>query len=182
MSTKEYLFIDIECCDGHHICSFGFVICDDNFNIIRKEDILINPEKRFKLGRAGFEPRIHLAHKPEKFLSQPNFAKVYKAISKILEKKIVIGHSILDDIKYLRIACDRYKLPQFENEIFCTQLYYMQYNQDRNRKKLSTILEELNIDTSNKTFHKSCDDAELSMMILKKMCEIQAIKLPEVIS
>ena len=58
----NYLFFDIECCDGNHICSFGYVITNESFEILEKEDIIINPQWRFKLGRAGFDPRIHLAY------------------------------------------------------------------------------------------------------------------------
>ena len=47
----KYLFFDIECCDGNHICSFGYVIVNNNFEILEKKDLVMNPEKRFKLGR-----------------------------------------------------------------------------------------------------------------------------------
>ena len=29
----KYSFFDIECCDGNHICSFGYVIVNKNFKI-----------------------------------------------------------------------------------------------------------------------------------------------------
>ena len=36
----KYLFFDIECADGGKatICSFGYVITDENFKILRRED------------------------------------------------------------------------------------------------------------------------------------------------
>lgn len=52
----KYLFIDIECADGGKgtICSFGYVIADENFNVIKSEDVIINPQGRFNLtGREG---------------------------------------------------------------------------------------------------------------------------------
>ena len=27
----NYLYFDIECCDGNHMCSFGYVITNENF-------------------------------------------------------------------------------------------------------------------------------------------------------
>ena len=36
----NYLYFDIECCDGKHICSFGYVITDENFNILEKKILL----------------------------------------------------------------------------------------------------------------------------------------------
>lgn len=44
----NFLFFDIECavCNQEkRICSFGYVLTDCNLNIIKKEDILINPVK-----------------------------------------------------------------------------------------------------------------------------------------
>ena len=49
----QYLFFDIECanCDGGNgkICSFGYVLTDENFNEIEKEDIIIDPKAPFHL-------------------------------------------------------------------------------------------------------------------------------------
>ena len=45
----KYLFFDIECWDGNHICSFGYVIINSDFEILEKRDLVINPEKVFKL-------------------------------------------------------------------------------------------------------------------------------------
>ena len=44
----KYLFFDIECCDGNHMCSFGYVIINSDFEILEKRDLVINPEKVFK--------------------------------------------------------------------------------------------------------------------------------------
>ena len=45
----RYLFFDIECCDGVHICEFGYVITDESFNITDKNFWTINPEAKFNL-------------------------------------------------------------------------------------------------------------------------------------
>ena len=41
----NYVFFDIECAcvykDVAKICVFGYCICDEKFNILKKEDILI---------------------------------------------------------------------------------------------------------------------------------------------
>lgn len=57
MGAKDdmrYLIFDIECCDGKHICEFGYVIADENFEIQEKTTLLIDPEHPFDLvGRPG---------------------------------------------------------------------------------------------------------------------------------
>ena len=60
----RYLTFDIECCDGKHICEFGYVITDEKFNIIKKSVITINPESKFNLvGRPGSGICVYLFHK-----------------------------------------------------------------------------------------------------------------------
>ena len=70
----KYLFFDIECADGGKatICSFGYVIADMDFKIIKREDIIMNPEGRFFLmGRAG-RPDVQLAYPNELSLEPQN--------------------------------------------------------------------------------------------------------------
>lgn len=31
----DYLFFDIECCDGRNICEFGYVVADENLKPIK---------------------------------------------------------------------------------------------------------------------------------------------------
>ena len=45
----RYLIFDIECCDGRHICEFGYVITNEKFEVLDKQVITINPEKKFNL-------------------------------------------------------------------------------------------------------------------------------------
>lgn len=51
----RYLFFDIECADGNRaICEYGYVLTDEKFNVIRKINILMDPECPFNLtGRDG---------------------------------------------------------------------------------------------------------------------------------
>ena len=73
----KYLFFDIECSDGHNICSFGYVVINDNFEIIEKDDIVINPESKFILSPSKKRPKIELAYTKEYFYSQGNFETKY---------------------------------------------------------------------------------------------------------
>lgn len=42
----KYLFFDIECCDGNHMCSFGYVIVNNNFEILEKKRFSNESRKR----------------------------------------------------------------------------------------------------------------------------------------
>lgn len=73
----RYLAFDIECCDGVHICEFGYVIADGNFNVIEKEVITINPQLRFRLtGRSGGRD-IELSFTEEQYYGSPIFTEYY---------------------------------------------------------------------------------------------------------
>lgn len=179
----NYLFFDIECCDGNHICSFGYVITNESFEILEKEDIIINPQWRFKIGRAGFDPRIHLAYSEDVFKRQKPFPYFYERIKEVLTypNQILLGHSISADIQYLKIACERYGFPEFEIEVYDTQDFYYQLNKEYKSRSLENIASDLNIDVSYLQEHKSCDDAEISMLVTKEICSKLEISINDIL-
>ena len=106
----NYLFFDIECCNCHHICEFGYVLTDDKFNIIKKEELLINPAKEFTVPNDNkFKG---LSYSQEEYLNSPSFREYYDKIKNIInnENQIIFGYAINNDAVYLRTACKRYKL------------------------------------------------------------------------
>ncbi|MBQ8444603.1 MAG: hypothetical protein IJX25_04550 [Clostridia bacterium] len=63
MKTKgKYLVFDIECCNGHNICSFGYAIISEKLRVLLKQDLLINPESKFILSPKGKRPKMELAY------------------------------------------------------------------------------------------------------------------------
>ena len=163
------LLFDIECCDGYHICSFGYVIFDNNFKIIKKKDILINPNKKFKLAGKDQEPRIQLAYEESRFRTAEIFIAHYKKIKELLENHRLFAHSATSDIMYLNIACERYSLPVYDLEVLDTQRMFAKDFPGK-KQGLESIVSELQIQVDeNATYHKSCDDAEISMLVLKEL-------------
>ena len=125
----QYLFFDIECSDGIHICSFGYCLTDENFKVIKKEDIVINPESRFILSKNKKRPKINLAYSEEYFNSKQNFSYYYPKIKKILTQKnqVICGHSILSDFHFLLNACNRYNLQHLDLKGFDIQKLYQDF-------------------------------------------------------
>lgn len=177
----DYLYFDIECADGSHICSFGYVITDERFNIVEKDDILINPRCEFRLGKYRKEPYIALAYREKQFYSSPSFDKLYGKIVEILTRpnRVVLGHAIESDVEFLDKACDRYKKPRPNISVFDTQKIYEKHTGDGNVKALEKIMEELGVDISHLSAHKSCDDAEMSMMTVRELCRIENVGIAE---
>ncbi|CDE72959.1 exonuclease [Acidaminococcus sp. CAG:917] len=175
----SYLFFDIECCDGKHMCSFGYVVCDEKMRVLKKEDILINPEYPFRLARKGFEPEIKLAYPPEVFAEQPNFSFFYDKIKElVLSSDMVLGHAVTNDVRFLNIACSQYKLQQWKYCALDTQKVFAQLTRSQNMS-LEHIAEKTGV--SIKHLHKSDDDAELTMEAFKAV--LKKIKMtPEEIA
>jgi DNA polymerase III epsilon subunit-like protein len=170
---KNFLFFDIECSDGNHICSFGYVLTDANLNILDKRDILVNPEAKFVTGRSGFDPNIKFAYSKEEFLKAPVFEHVYEEIFGMLKRdnQILIGHSIENDFKFLINACRRYNLDMHNFRFFDTQLIYKLSNKGK-KLGLGNIAQDLGVDCQQAMLHRSDDDALLTKEIFGKLCVV----------
>ena len=170
----KYLFFDIECADGGKatICSFGYVIADEKFKILRREDIVINPQGRFFLtGRAG-RPDVQLAYPIETFKRAPSFDRFYNKIKALVENKeyFVVGHSIGDDVTYLNKACARYNLEPFCFEYFDTQRMYRELTGDKKSISLENAIATFDIKEKFR-YHQSVEDARATMLLLKTLLE-----------
>lgn len=170
----NYLFFDLECCDGKHICEFGYVIIDENFNVLKKEFILIRPEKEFNL------KSIQLNFLKEEYEVAFTFKEEYERIKNLLKDKnyIILSHSLRNDIFYLQIACKRYKTNNLNFKYYDTQEMYQAFKGNNQLESLKNIVEELKI-TEHLNFHRSDHDAYMSMRIVQKMCNEMSMTLKE---
>lgn len=170
------------------MCSFGYVITDEHFRIQEKEDILINPEARFCTQAWSKKNReekrgITLAYPESVFRKSPSFPKLYGKIKEILERddQTIIGFSHVNDVRYLCRACERYKKPFFSYVFFDIQDVYREYGKIKDQISLEKIINELGIDIEGYTLHKSDDDAEISMLVAKGICEKSGITMAQLI-
>lgn len=178
----EFVFFDIECACVYKnvakICVFGYVIADEQFNILKKEDILINPNGKFHLTDRGGEG-IVLPYDYEDFKNYPDFKHFYPQIKEILEgeDKLVFGHAAINDIRYLNLETKRYKLPSFEFSFGDTQIFYMAMTETYDRQAgLENLTHVFEIDY---TPHCAADDAYATMRIAQEMCKKENKTLPE---
>ena len=98
----RYLAFDIECCDGKHICEFGYVITDEKFNISEKSVITINPESKFTLIGRSNDRDLKLSFSEKQYYESPNFTTYYEEIKRLLEHpdQIIVGHAVGNDAKF----------------------------------------------------------------------------------
>ncbi len=179
----DLVFFDIECAGVHKtyakICVFGYVLCDENFNIIEKEDILINPKGRFELTDRKGEKGIVLPYEYGEFKRHPTFPHVYDRIKSLLENKnnLVFGHAVLNDVKYLNLETRRFRLPSFEFTFLDSQLLFMTHINDFSRQfGLEYIAGALGVEF---TPHRAADDAYATMRIVEALCRVNNCTVEE---
>lgn len=185
----DYLFFDIEASEGKSICSFGYVLTDDELNIKEKNDILINPKSVFCTSARGKnkkdekEKGITLAYSVETFLASPIFPEVYSKIKNLIEREntLIIGFAHTNDVRYLHTACTRYSLPYFNYRFFDIQDVFRMERNETNQVALEKIINDAHLDISSFTLHKSVDDAEISMLAAKHLCEKYKCKFSDII-
>ena len=94
-----YLFFDIECASVNKntakICAFGYCLTDEDFNVVKKEDILINPHGGFHLTDRRGERGLVLPYDYNEFKECPDFPAVAQRIYAMLQDKdtLVCGHA-----------------------------------------------------------------------------------------
>lgn len=175
----KYVFFDIECAcvfkSVAKICAFGYVVTDGDFNVLEREEILLNPRGKFHLtDRKGGEG-IVLPYEYEDFKKYPTFPSAYGKIKALLENKehVVLGHATMNDVKYLGLETRRYKLPPLRFPYYDTQFFYMNVTGDFSRQcGLGTMAQELGVDF---TPHRAVDDAYATMRVCEALCKREKV-------
>ncbi len=176
----KYLCFDIESCDGGKngsLCSFGYCIADESFNILDRDDIIVNPDKPFN--KKLFGTVLKLAYTEEVFRSAPRFPLVYDKIRSLFSDDVtVIGFSVINDVNYLSDAIRTYKLEQIYYEFYDVQLMYSIFKKAARTFSLSTAAAEFDIEFLE---HRSLDDAVATLKVLKGILDSKGVSFKEFI-
>ena len=172
----KYLFYDCECANSFDkiskICSLGYCLCDTSFNLIRKEDVIINPEAPFDYHLYDKKSDIKLNYPKSVFYSAPNFKQRYNFINDLFTSDVVVfGFSLDNDIKFILDDIERYKLQVFNFKYLDVQTVYRIYSNDSLNTSLDKAMLGLGINLSDNILHKSDDDAYMTMLVLKQIME-----------
>lgn len=180
------LFFDIECANcfqgNGKICSFGWTLCNDSFQVISQVDLLINPKSKFHLSDKSGLNGIQLSYPQERFLSQPDFEYFYPQIKKMLEDtdNVCWGHSVVNDINFINSECRRYNLPYINFKAYDSQMIHRLITQSPTDVGLSKICGMYNLQVTD--LHRSDYDAYLTSRIVEKMCEQAQASISQLLS
>ena len=179
----RYLFFDIECSDGTHICEFGYIITDENFNAIYRESFTVNPEAQFKLSGRHEQSDIKLSFTEEEYRSSPTFPHFYQKIKDLIEApdQLVFWHSVNNDANFLNIACEKYSLPYINFRFHDSQRLYIALFNVKSGTSLEKVAEALSLPIPEK-LHKSDEDAVLTMQVVRALCQRENRTLNELIA
>ena len=178
----KLLFFDTESGNSHtgSMCSFGYILTDESFNIIEQEDIFMNPnikwEKRV-LNEVLFYPK-------ECYEGSPEFNYHYDRIKALFSNDtLVFGHAINNDVIALNQACKRYNLPFIDFKYFISDRIYKEFTGDKNKNEISLdkISKQMGLERQGEK-HTSLQDAKLVMLQVKKMCEILEMSIIDIIN
>ncbi len=169
----NYLFFDIESIDRAHktICTFGYVLTDNRFNILQKEDIIINPNLQdSELDKWALNKIVK--YPLDQIRANPTFDKYYEKIKNLIQdsQTIVFGYGLINDVAYVNSESKRYNKELIIDDnvkLFEVQDIYKKYSGDKNPMGLKKLAQSLEIDISHLAAHKSSDDAEITMLVAK---------------
>jgi len=174
MNHKQFVFFDCECANTYDgigkICSLGYVITDDELNVIESEDVVINPECDFDWYLLSAKNECHLAYSKDYFRIKPNYESYYKDVKKLLTtgNRIISGFAVGNDVGFINSANERYELPYIQFRAFdIEKLLTAHYGE---HKKLKEWAEFFGVNVAKFQSHKSVDDAMMTMLCLKKFC------------
>lgn len=168
----NYVFFDVECANCINgegkICSFGYVKTDENFSVLRKKDILIDPVAPFLLGNSQGEG-IKLAYPLFRFQRAFTFPHYYKEIQALLEDKenICFGFAVYQDVSYLSYTCKRYGLQPLMFDFYDIQKLEVLLRGKKTPSGLDYLVEEFHL--TSYTYHRSDDDALMTMEVYKEL-------------
>ena len=105
----KYLFFDIECASVHmgsKMCSFGYVLADENLNILESKDIIINPKSEW-----DWYVLENILEQPKEYYERfPSFDEQYESIKQLFGEGIIaFGHGVTNDVRFINEDCSNWK-------------------------------------------------------------------------
>ena len=171
------LSYDIESTTGSHsdasMCTFGYCIADEQFNILEQRDIVMRPYTK------RYEPRIKLHYDKAFIKAQQPFPFWYDEIKKLFESSdLIVGFSVSNDVDFLNNACQVYKLEKITYDFVDVQLLHKTVYNKQNMCGLEGVANEFEIEY---LAHRSDEDARVTLLVLKRMAEELSLSVEELL-
>lgn len=184
----KFLFFDVECSNTHNglgkLCEFGYVLTDENFHVLDKDDIPMSPGRAkwaaFDLTGRKNDKDIVLAYDYDYYYSQPAFPRFYNRIRDLMcdQDTICFAYSMQNDIRHINCTCERYKKEPLNYDCYDIQMLVSKFLNRKGQMNLEAACLEIVGQNSlvGLQKHLSRDDAMMTMMIFEAICFMQKEK------
>lgn len=180
----NYLFFDCEfaSCKGgqEKICEFGYVMVDEDFKVLYKGNIIINPNIK-AADWDWYALKKILTRRKEQYENMLLFPAYHKKILALIKNaNYILGHTIEGDVHALNCELQRYNLPSIDFDFYDIKEMYKAYNDTKKSVSVENMLSELGIKGDGNK-HDAEADAFNTMLELKTILEKLDFKLEEMI-
>ena len=180
----KYLIFDLEFAsskNGIKICEFGYVVTNEKFEVLEKDNLIINPN----LDRADWDYHVVnkiLTRKIYEYERCTDFADHYEKITWLIKQAdYIFGHTMDSDAKALNDDCKRYYLPSINFIFYDIRDIYKAFSNAKKSVGVEEMLNRLNIEGDKKT-HDAEADAYNTMLELKAMLDALEMSVNDLIS
>ena len=146
----KYLFLDTEVATSKgskKICEFGYVITNESFDILERNNFIINPNIK-RSDWDWYVVKNILSRKVREYEDNLEFDKYYLQIASLINSvDYVFGHSINGDVMALNDECIRYNLPSINFDFYDIKEIFKEYSGAKRDVSVLDILKELEIES-----------------------------------
>ena len=146
----KYLFLDTEVATSKgskKICEFGYVITNESFDILERNNFIINPNIK-RSDWDWYVVKNILSRKVREYEDNLEFDKYYLQIDSLINSvDYVFGHSINGDVMALNDECIRYNLPSINFDFYDIKEIFKEYSGAKRDVSVLDILKELEIES-----------------------------------
>lgn len=179
------LFFDLEYAtqrkDLSAVCEFGYVVTDEKFSVIERDNIIINPDISYNSWDWYVLKNI-LTRPIKEYTKKNKLTYYYGRISGLFQNAdYVLGHSLDSDTVSFNRNLQRYRLDPIDYDFYDVKLIYQEYAKQENGTSVTNIMNELEIYGEENT-HDAETDAYNTMLILKKIAELKGASFESVIA
>ena len=180
----KFLFFDTECSNcsgGAKICEFGYVLTDESLTIIKKDNLLIDPQSRFNVygfRRAG----IKLSYPYSEYYASPTLNERYPEIKELLTDNDIlpIGYSCDNDARFILSDFARLSLKPFNYRFLDVMRLFKDGLKRENNLSLDAVYSETG--KEELVHHRAENDAVMTLEALKYYLEFSSSSMKEVIN
>lgn len=179
----KYLFLDLEMAHSKNdgkICEFGYVLTNEKFEILKEENLIINPNIERK-SWDWFALKKIMKKTAAYYERGKTFDKYYPRIKTLLEEAdFIFGHSINNDVKTINAELRNFNYQPLTFYFYDVKNIYKEYENIQNDVSLENIAQKFNIVLEGQA-HEALYDAKKTMLEFRYMIEKLNLAVDEVL-